>query len=82
MNQCKEIVSVLRSTISVSPGVVLEIPGFLSSIILALLRGPLQVSSCCALFLSESSGSFSVDDLDSAISECNIGEASFVSAVL
>lgn len=82
MNQCKEIVSVLRSSISVSPGVVLEIPGFLSSIILSLLRGPLQVSSCCALFLSESSGLFSVDDLDSAISECNIGEASFVSAVL
>jgi hypothetical protein len=82
IRQCKEIMSVLRSASAQSQNVVSEIPGFLSSIILSLLRGPKQVSIDCALYFSEVSGNMSIAELDAATSECNIGESSFVVAVL
>jgi hypothetical protein len=49
ISQCREILSVLRSTSASSSCVVLEIPGFLPSIVLTLLHGPKDASIDCSL---------------------------------
>jgi len=83
ISQIREITSVLRSASMGSSSVVLEIPGFLSGIVLTLLHGPKEASIDCALYLSEVCGSvISVANLDAAIAECNIGKSNFVSAVI
>jgi len=82
IHHCKDIISALRSAGSRSSTIVLEYSGIMSGIVLSLLDGPKQVAIDCALYLSEVSGSFSVEELDVAVSACDIQEHSFVLAVL